>query len=58
MTVSHLRTHWIALTRTTRCRSDRSTPARLDSWVQYDWTDPVSVNKVDIYWAVDRPLPG
>jgi hypothetical protein len=28
------------------------------SWVQYDWTDPVNINKVEIYWAVDRPRPG
>ncbi len=28
------------------------------SWVQYDWTEPVNVNKVEIYWAVDRPRRG
>ena len=26
-------------------------------WVQYEWSEPVSVNKVEIYWAVDRPRP-
>jgi uncharacterized protein len=29
-----------------------------DSWVQYEWSEPVSVNKVEVYWAVDRPRPG
>ena len=28
------------------------------SWVQYDWSEPVNVNKVEVYWAVDRPRPG
>jgi DUF1680 family protein len=28
------------------------------SWVQYEWSEPVSVDRVDIYWAVDRPRPG
>ena len=27
-------------------------------WVQYEWSEPVSVNKVEIYWAVDRPRAG
>lgn len=27
-------------------------------WVQYDWTEPVSINKVDLYWAAERPRPG
>ena len=27
-------------------------------WVQYDWTQPVSVNRVSVYWAVDHPRPG
>ena len=22
------------------------------SWVQYEWSEPVNVNKVEIYWAV------
>ncbi len=26
-------------------------------WVQYAWGTPVSVGKVDVYWAVDRPRP-
>ncbi|HEY1984602.1 MAG TPA: beta-L-arabinofuranosidase domain-containing protein [Terracidiphilus sp.] len=28
------------------------------SWVQYDWSEPVNVNKIEIYWAVERPKPG
>jgi DUF1680 family protein len=28
------------------------------SWVQYDWSEPVNLNKVEIYWAVDRPRAG
>lgn len=26
-------------------------------WVQYDWAKPVSVNKIDVYWAIDPPRP-
>jgi hypothetical protein len=29
-----------------------------ESWVQYEWSEPVNVNKVEIYWAVDRPRLG
>jgi uncharacterized protein len=29
-----------------------------ESWVQYEWSEPVSVNKVEIYWAAERPRPG
>jgi uncharacterized protein len=28
------------------------------SWVQYEWSAPVSVDRVEIYWAVDRPRTG
>ena len=28
------------------------------SWVQYEWNQPVSVNKLEVYWAVDRPRSG
>ncbi|MGA9671094.1 MAG: beta-L-arabinofuranosidase domain-containing protein [Terracidiphilus sp.] len=28
------------------------------SWVQYEWSEPVSLNRVEIYWAVDRPRAG
>jgi DUF1680 family protein len=32
------------------------------NWVQYEWGEPVNVNKVEVYWAVDRPraaaIPG
>jgi len=27
-------------------------------WVQYDWPSPIRINKVEIYWAVERPLSG
>jgi uncharacterized protein len=26
-------------------------------WAQYEWSVPVSIDKVEIYWAVDRPRP-
>ena len=26
-------------------------------WVQYAWTKPVTVSKVDVYWAIDPPRP-
>ena len=26
-----------------------------ESWVQYEWSEAVSVNKVEIYWAAERP---
>ena len=28
------------------------------SWVQYEWTEQVSINKVEVYWAVDHPKSG
>ena len=28
------------------------------SWVQYEWSEPVNVHQIDIYWAVDHPRPG
>jgi DUF1680 family protein len=33
------------------------TPEDRAAWVEYGWTEPVRINKVDIYWAVDRPRP-
>lgn len=24
-------------------------------WVQYTWSEPVTINKADVYWAVDAP---
>lgn len=27
------------------------------NWVQYTWAQPVTLSKVDIYWAVDPPRP-
>ncbi len=29
-----------------------------ESWVQYDWSEPVNLNKVEVYWAVERPKTG
>jgi hypothetical protein len=26
-------------------------------WVQYEWAEPVQIDKVDIYWAIDPPRP-
>jgi len=26
-------------------------------WAQYEWSMPVSIDKVEVYWAVDRPRP-
>ena len=26
-------------------------------WVQYEWSEPVSIDKVEVYWAIDRPRP-
>ncbi len=26
-------------------------------WVQYEWSQPVTIDKVEIYWALDRPRP-
>jgi len=37
--------------------AERSTTGR-SSWVQYDWSEPVQINKVEIYWAADQPRPG
>ena len=28
------------------------------SWVQYEWTQQVTINKVEVYWAVDNPKSG
>jgi uncharacterized protein len=27
-------------------------------WAQYEWSQPVSLDKVEAYWAIDRPRPG
>ncbi|MGA7107221.1 MAG: beta-L-arabinofuranosidase domain-containing protein [Terracidiphilus sp.] len=32
-------------------------PGDRAAWVQYDWGEPVKIEKVEIYWAVDRPRP-
>ena len=36
---------------------DEETP-KGELWVQYDWSKTVSINKVEVYWAMDRPRPG
>ncbi len=28
------------------------------SWVQYDWSEQVNINRIEVYWGVDRPKPG
>ena len=35
---------------------DRSDAAS-KPWVQYEWSETVSINKVEVYWALDRPRP-
>lgn len=32
-------------------------PEDRSAWVQYEWGEPVKIEKVEIYWAVDRPRP-
>src|SRR5947209_8302948 len=27
------------------------------TWVEYEWSEPVDINRVEVYWAVDRPRP-
>jgi DUF1680 family protein len=34
----------------------RSPEDRAD-WVQYEWSEPLKIEKVEVYWAVDRPRP-
>src|SRR5262249_21349777 len=29
-------------------------PSRGTQWVQYEWTQPISTNKVDVYWWDDQ----
>ena len=38
-------------------RRDRSSGTGA-TWVQYEWSQPININKVEVYWAVDRPRPG
>jgi DUF1680 family protein len=26
-------------------------------WLQYSWSKPVAINKIDVYWAIDPPRP-
>lgn len=37
-------------------RSDEEA-ADVTPWVQYAWSKPIEIDKVDIYWAVDAPRP-
>ncbi|HEY2466556.1 MAG TPA: beta-L-arabinofuranosidase domain-containing protein [Terracidiphilus sp.] len=46
------RTHALYALWAERSSDDRS------SWVQYEWSDPVDIDKVEIYWAADHPRPG
>ncbi|KAA6465069.1 Tat pathway signal protein [Acidobacteria bacterium AB60] len=36
-------------------------PDRADNgrkpWVQYEWSQAVSIDKIEVYWALDRPTP-
>ena len=34
-----------------------SSTSSSEPWVQYEWSEPVSINKVEVYWAVDRLRP-
>jgi len=36
----------------------RGTEASEQPWVEYEWSEPVTINKVEVYWAIDRPRPG
>ena len=29
-----------------------------ETWVQYEWSEPVNIDRVEVYWAVDHPRPG
>ena len=51
-TSSHDRSHGMYAVR-------HALPGDEDSghWVQYTWSEPVSLDKMDIYWAVDAPRP-
>ena len=37
--------------------ADRSSQDHTN-WVQYEWSEPVEVDRVEIYWAADHPRPG
>jgi uncharacterized protein len=37
--------------------ADRSAGER-ESWVQYEWSETVQINQVEVYWAVDHRRPG
>jgi uncharacterized protein len=37
----------------------RSAPGASEQpWVQYEWSQPVTINRVEVYWAIDHPRPG
>lgn len=27
-------------------------------WVQYEWSSPVNINRIEVYWAMEHPIPG
>ncbi len=31
---------------------------RNQPWVQYEWSSPVNIGRIEVYWAVDHPVPG
>jgi DUF1680 family protein len=33
-------------------------PRRVQTWVQYEWPTAIRTNKVEVYWAVERPVSG
>ena len=37
---------------------DDDSPEGVAQWVQYDWPQPVAINRAEVYWAVDHPRPG
>jgi hypothetical protein len=32
-------------------------PEDRPDWVQYEWSEPIKIERVEIYWAIDRPRP-
>ena len=36
-------------------RPEFGVPGREPRWVQYEWPVPVAIDKMDVYWAIDRP---
>jgi DUF1680 family protein len=36
-------------------RAEASAGPTAAQWVQYEWSAPVSINKIDVFWAMDPP---